>query len=137
VVVVVATPPPPLLLFDNARIPNAITTPAPTSQSKGGSLSAWACFTPAADPGARGPVSADIAGNGAIAIAALEIIEISAFFTLSSPFLGILFHLFTIRNLEGQLDIPPPPRSEDIQHSPYLNEPIPQVHNDEDENCIP
>jgi len=110
VVVVVAgdePPPPPLLLFDNARTPNAITTPAPTSQINGGSLSAWACFTPAADPGASGPISADIAGNGAIAKAALTTVEISALFTLSSPFLGILFQLFTIRNIKGQLDNPP------------------------------
>jgi hypothetical protein len=106
VVVGAGAPPPPLLLLLKARIPSAITTPAPTNQSKGGSLSAWACFTPAAHPGARGPVSADIAGSGAIAIAALTIMEISALFTLSSPFLGILFHLFTIHNLEGQLDIP-------------------------------
>ena len=79
-------PPPPLLLLDKIRMPNAMTTPAPTSQSNGGSLSPCACFTPAADPGARGPVSADIAGNGPITIAALTSIEISALFTLSSLF---------------------------------------------------
>jgi hypothetical protein len=89
VVVVVGAPPPPLLLFDNARTPKAITTPAPTSHSKGGSLSVWACFTPAAAPGDKGPVSADIAGNGAMTSAALAITEISAFLTLSSPILGI------------------------------------------------
>ena len=78
---------PPLLLFDRARTPNAITTPAPTNQSNGGVLSLpWACFTPAAPPGANGPVSADIAGSGAITIAALTHKEINVLFTLSSLF---------------------------------------------------
>lgn len=101
VVVVVAgacVTPPPLLLFDRIRMPSAMATPAPTHKSNGGLLSPCACFTPAAPPGARGPVSADIAGNGAMAIVALTSIEISALFT-SDP----LFWVFCCRYLPSAI----------------------------------
>ena len=112
VVVVVATatggPPPPLLLLDRIRIPIAMTTPAPTSQSNGGSsLSFWACFIPAAVPEGRGPVSADNAGNGPITIAALTSSEISALFTLSSPFWVILLLYHPGRRWSIRQTVPP------------------------------
>lgn len=95
-------PPPPSLLFDRIKIPKAITTPAPTSQINGGSVTPWACFTPAAAPGANGPVSADIAGNDPKTIAALTRIERSAFFTLSSPSCWVILLRCTIVKDGGQ-----------------------------------
>jgi len=76
-----------LLLFARTKMPSPITTPAPTNQSNGGfmSLAPCACLTPAAGAAGSGPVSADIAGNGAITRAALAIIEIIDLFTLCSP----------------------------------------------------
>jgi hypothetical protein len=49
------------------------------------SLAPCACLTPAAGAAGNGPVSADIAGNGAITRAALTSIEIIDLFTLCSP----------------------------------------------------
>jgi hypothetical protein len=49
------------------------------------SLAPCACFTPAAGAAGNGPVSADIAGNGATIRAALTNIEIIDLFTLGSP----------------------------------------------------
>ena len=76
-----------LLLFDRTKIPSPITTPAPTNQSNGGlmSLAPCACLTPAAGAAGNGPVSADIAGSGAIIRAALTNIETIDLFTLCSP----------------------------------------------------
>ena len=96
-----------LLLFAKIKIPSPMTTPAPTSQSRGGLVVSvpCACLTPAAGAAGSGPVSADIAGNGAMTRAALTTVEIIDFFTLSSPDWVILLRsLPSHRNTVKQKD---------------------------------
>ena len=57
--------------------------------------------------GRQHPVSAAIAGSGPITIAALTSNEISAFFTLNSPFWVLLLLLFTIAKIDGQMEPTP------------------------------
>ena len=103
---------PPLLLFDRIRTPSAIARPAPTHKSNGGlsRLSPCASFTPATPPGARGPVSADIAGNGAMAIVALTENRNKRSFHPQLPFFGLFcYYILTINKIDGQLTSPSPP----------------------------
>jgi hypothetical protein len=106
-----------LSLFENARMPSPIRAPPPAIHHQTGTHGpppAWhfsppcACFTPAAPPGAIGPVDeaaglvgvpAGVAacnpGNGAKAIATLNAAETSAFFTFRPSFFRapeILYH---------------------------------------------
>jgi len=88
-----------LLLLAKIKIPSPMTTPAPTSQSTGGFESfPCACLTPAAGAAGSGPVSADIAGNGAIIRAALTTVEMSVLFTLCSPSWVILLRSLPLRD---------------------------------------
>lgn len=105
-----------LSLFEKAKMPSPIRAPPPAIHHQTGMHGpppAWhfsppcACFTPAAPPGAIGPVdeaagreaavgeAADNAGNGAKTIATLTAAETSAFFTFRPSFFGapeILYH---------------------------------------------
>jgi hypothetical protein len=105
-----------LSLFENARIPSPMSAPPPATHHQTGMhgppsdwhlLPPCACFTPAAPPGAIGPVgeaagreaavgvAACNAGNGAKTIATLNAAETSAFFTFRPSFFRapeILYH---------------------------------------------
>ena len=95
-----------LSLFENAKIPSPMSAPPPAIHHQTGMHGpppAWhfsppcACFTPAAPPGAIGPVgeAACNPGNGAKTIATLTAAETSAFFTFRPSFFGapeILYH---------------------------------------------